>query len=120
MQRITVEVGSKDTKIDICYGKESEHILTLPIKFEEDYKKENKLTEEDIDKLIERVNILNVVYDDIHIYGTGLFRELNEEEKNEFLKEFKEKTGREFNILNDEEEKGLHEKGVEYLANRNN
>ena len=120
MQRIIVEVGSKNINIDICYGKESGHILTIPIEFEEDYKKENKLNKEDVDKLIERVNILNVVYDDIHIYGTGMFKELNEENRKEFLKKFKEETGRKFNILDDEEEKGLHEKGVEYLANRNN
>ncbi len=120
MQRIIVEVGSKNTNIDICYGKESKHILTIPIEFEKDHEKENKLTKEDIDKLIERVHILNVVYDDIHIYGTGIFRELNEENIKEFVKEFKEKTGREFNILSEEEEKELHEKGVEYLANRNN
>ena len=120
MQRIIVEVGSKNTNIDICYGKESEHILTLPIKFEEDYKKENKLNKEDVDKLIEKINILNVVYDDIHIYGTGMFRELNEEKRKEFLKKFKEETGRKFNILDDEEEKELQGKGVEYLANRNN
>lgn len=120
MQRIIVEVGSKNINIDICYGKESKHILAIPIEFEEDYKKENKLTKEDIDKLIERINILNVVYDDIHIYGTGIFRDLNEENKNGFLKEFREKTGRDFNILDKEEERELREKGVEYLANRNN
>jgi len=36
------------------------------------------------------------------------------------LKEFREKTGRDFNILDKEEERELREKGVEYLANRNN
>lgn len=120
MQRIIVEVGSKNTNIDICYGKESNHILSLPIEFEEDYKKENKLVKEDIDKLIERVNILNVVYDDIHIFGTGIFRNLNEEDRKEFIEEFKERTGREFKILDNDEEKKLHEKGAIYLVNRNN
>lgn len=120
MQRIIVEVGSKDTNIDICYGEETKHILSLPIEFEEHYKKEGKLSKEDIDKLIERVNILNVVYYDIHIYGTGIFRELKEEDKNEFMKEFKEKTGRDFIVLSEDEENKLHEKGVGYLANKEN
>lgn len=120
MQRIIVEVGSKNTNIDICYGEETKHILSLPIEFEEHYKKEGKPSKEDIDTLIERVNILNVVYYDIHIYGTGIFRELKEEDKKKFLNEFKEKTGRDFNILSKEEENKLHEKGAGYLANKEN
>ena len=120
MQRIIVEVDTENTNVDICYGKESKHILSLPIEFKKDYKKEGKLTKEDIDKLIERVNILNVVYYDIHIYGTGIFRELTEEDKKKFLEEFKERTGRNFNILSENEENKLHEKGTSYLANKEN
>ncbi len=120
MQKIIVEVGSKNTNIDICYGKDSKHILSLPIKFEENYQKEGKLSKDDIDKLIERVNILNVVYYDIHIYGTGVFRGLKEEEIKSFIKEFKERTKRDFCILSVEEENKLHEKGVSCLANKEN
>ena len=120
MQRIIVEVGSKNTNIDICFEEETKHILSLPIYFEENYRKNGKLAKEDIDKLIERVNILNVVYYDIHIYGTGIFKELKEEDKKEFLKEFKEKTRRDFYVLNKEEEKELQEKGIKYLVNKNN
>ena len=120
MQRIIVEVGSKNTNIDICYGEETKHILSLPIYFEENYRKNGKLAKEDIDKLVERVNILNVVYYDIHIYGTGVFRKLNEEERKSFINEFKEKTKRDFIVLSEEEEKNLREKGVNYLANKEN
>ena len=69
MQRIIVEVGSKNTNIDVCYKEETKHIMTQEIKFEENYKKEGKLDKKDIDTLIERVKILNVVYYDINIYG---------------------------------------------------
>ena len=120
MQKVIVEAGSKNTNIDICYKEEAKHILSLPIEFEEHYKKDGKLSKEDVNKLVERVNILNIVYYDIDIYGTGIFRELKEEDKKEFLKEFKEKTRREFNILSENEEKELKEKSVEYLANKEN
>lgn len=114
MQRIIVEVGSKDTKVDICYGEETKHILSLPIEFEEHYKKEGKISKKDIDELIKRINILNVVYYDIHIYGTEIFRKLDEEERKKFEKEIKEKTKRDFIVLGEEE------KGVNYLANKEN
>ncbi len=120
MQRIIVEVGSKNTNIDVCYKEETKHIMTQEIKFEENYKKEGKLDKKDIDTLIERVKILNVVYYDINIYGTGIFKDLKEDEKKKFVEYFKEQTGRKFEILNENEEKILLEKGVEYLANKNN
>ena len=118
MQRIIVEVGSKNTNIDICYEGTSENILTEPIEFEKHYKKDGKLLKEDVDKLIKRVKILNVVYYDIHIYGTGIFGKLKEKDKEEFLKEFKERTGREFDILSTGGEKEVNKKGLEYLANK--
>ena len=119
MQRIIVKVGSEGIDINICYGEKTEHILTQKIAFEENYKKENKIAKADMEKLLERIKILNVVYYDIHIYGTGIFARFKKEEKNKLIKENKEKTKREIYILNQEEEKQLEKEGIKYLIKNN-
>lgn len=119
MQKIIVKIGKNKTDIDICYGKETKHILDIPIEFEKHYKEQNKLDKEDIDDLIERVRRLNVVYEDIDIYGSCFFQEINNDIKEDFLSCFKEKTGRSILILKKDEEKELERQGLQYLLKNN-
>ncbi|MBQ8380186.1 MAG: hypothetical protein IJX34_05145 [Clostridia bacterium] len=111
MDKIVVEVGSTCTKVDKYDGEKIVHLKTLPIEFKKNFKKENKLNSDDINKLIELVNSLKE-YKDIFVCGTSVFRQLNEIEKDEFLSLFKEKTGLEFNIISQEQENIYTVKGA--------
>ena len=120
MQRIIIFVGKNKTNVDICYGKDTKNILSLPIEFERHYEKEGKLLKEDIQELIERVKILNVVYYDIHIFGTRFFGKLEEKELKKFKSNFEEETKRKFLILSDKEEKEVEKNGLGILVNKEN
>lgn len=111
MDKIVVEVGSTCTKVDKYDGEKIVHLKTLPIEFKKNFKKENKLNSDDINKLIELVNSFKE-YKDIFVCGTSVFRQLNEIEKDEFLSFFKEKTGLEFNVISQEQENIYTVKGA--------
>ena len=111
MEKIVVEVGSTCTKVDKYDGENIVHLKTLPIEFKKNFKIENKLNSDDINKLIELVNSFKE-YKDIFVCGTSVFRQLNEIEKDEFLNLFKEKTGLEFNIISQEQENIYTVKGA--------
>ena len=94
MKKIVVEVGSTCTKVDCYDGEKIEHIKTLPIEFKKNYKKENKLDYNDVRKLIELVN--SIESEDVFVCGTSIFRQLRENEKEEFLNLFKKETKKRF------------------------
>ncbi len=110
MEKIVIEVGSTCTKIDRYNGEEIEHISTTPIQFKRNYLNLNKLDENDVESLISLVN--SVKEDDVFVCGTSIFRQLDEEKRNNFLNEFKKRTGREFNIISQEEENIYTVKGA--------
>ena len=56
MERIIIEVGSTNTKIDKYDGKTIQNLGTETIEFKKNYKNENKLNENDVEKLINVVN----------------------------------------------------------------
>ena len=97
MNKIVVEVGSTCTKVDCYNGENIEHLKTVPIEFKKNYKKENKLNINDVTKLIELVNSIETK--DVFVCGTSIFRQLEDFEKEEFLNAFKNKTGKDFNII---------------------
>ncbi len=110
MDKIVVEVGSTCTKVDRYNGEDIVHVKTAPIEFKRNFKKENKLDSNDVKKLIELVNSQNK--ENIYVCGTSVFRQLKDDERNDFLTEFKNKTGLEFNIISQEDENILTVKGA--------
>lgn len=110
MKKIVVEVGSTCTKVDCYDGEKIEHIKTLPIEFKKNYKKENKLDYNDVRKLIELVN--SIEGEDVFVCGTSIFRQLRENEKEEFLNLFKKETKKDFNIISQEDENIYTVKGA--------
>ncbi len=107
MEKIIIEVGSTNTKIDLYNGKEIEHLETVTIEFKKNYKQENKLFVEDIEKLIKLVLKYKQSYANIYVCGTSVFRNLTGTQRDEFLKEFSNETGFEFNIISQEQENEL-------------
>lgn len=112
MERVIVEVGSTCTKVDVYNGKEIKHIGEKTIEFKNNYKKENKLNEIDVRKLIVLVNELKLKYSDIYVGGTSIFRDLKDQEKTDFLKLFYDETGIKFDIIDQKKENILTVKGV--------
>ena len=110
MKKIVVEVGSTCTKVDCYDGEKIDHIKTLPIEFKKNYKKENKLDYNDVRKLIELVN--SIESEDVFVCGTSIFRQLRENEKEEFLNLFKKETKKDFNIISQEDENIYTVKGA--------
>ncbi|MCI8654374.1 MAG: hypothetical protein HFJ48_00640 [Clostridia bacterium] len=107
MNKIIVEVGSTCTKVDKFDGKDIEKLEGKTIQFKKHYNEDKKLRESDIEELIRSIRELKEVSQDIYVCGTSIFRTLKDNEKGNFLEEFKRKTGYEFNIISQEQENEL-------------
>lgn len=110
MNKIVVEVGSTCTKVDKFDGNKIQHLKTVPIEFKKNYKLNNKLNENDVEKLIKLVNDLDK--SDIFVCGTSVFRQLDKEDESNFINKFKIETGLDFNIISQNEENTYTVKGA--------
>jgi len=104
MEKIVVEVGSTVTKVDGYDGKCVKHLADYVIEFKKNFKKENRLSEQDVEELIKMVKKLQEEYENVYVCGTSVFRALNDEQKREFLDKFKNNTDLDFDIISPEKE----------------
>lgn len=104
MKKIIIEVGSTNTKIDIYDGNTVKRLEELTILLKKHYKENKHILNEDINILINKINELKNNYKDIFVCGTSIFRDLNDNERIEFLTDFKNRTGLEFKIISSLEE----------------
>ena len=118
MNKIIVEVGSTCTKVDMYDGNNIKRIKDMTIQFKKNYIQNQHLKENDVNELIEVVNDLKNISKDIYICGTSIFRNLNNEEKSDFLNKFKKETGYDFEIISPKEENELTVKGTTRNVNR--
>ncbi len=107
MEKIIIEVGSTCMKIDKYDGKDIEHLETCTIEFKRNFKKANKLDDNDVNKLISKIKLIKEKYNNIYVCGTSIFRKLDDEQKKEFLNLFKKETGIDFDIISQEKENEL-------------
>ena len=107
MNKVIIEVGSTCTKIDQYDGNTIKRIDEKTIQFKRHYIEDGKLREEDVKELINSVNEVKKKAQDIYICGTSIFRGLQEDEKNEFLKKFENETGYPFQIISQQGENEL-------------
>ena len=117
MNKIIVEVGSTCTKIDKFDGENIEKLDGITIQFKKHYNEDKKLRESDIEELIKTINDLKSITEDIYVYGTSIFRTLNEIEKDNFLNKFKSDTGYDFNVISQEKENELTVYGTTRFVN---
>ena len=117
MNKIIIEVGSTDTKIDIYDGKDVKRLDELTILFKQNYKENNSISQNDINILVNKILELKKDYDDIYVCGTSIFRDLQESEKEIFLNNFFDKTGLHFNIISQEQENELTVLGATRFVN---
>lgn len=104
MEKLVVEVGSTVTKVDAYDGERVKHLADYVIHFKNNFKKENKLDEKDVEKLIKNIKELQEKCEDVYICGTSIFRVLTDEQRDEFLDRFKKETGLDFDIISQEKE----------------
>ena len=118
MEKLIIEVGSTCTKVDLFDGKEINRIKTETIEFKRNYKKENKLDKDDVEKLISLVKELKDQYQNIYVCGTSIFRSLSDEQRDEFLNLFLNNTGIKFDIISPEKENELTVEGAARNVNK--
>ena len=118
MKKLIIEVGSTCTKVDLFDGQEINRIKTETIEFKRNYKKENKLDKDDIEKIIGLVKELKDQYQNIYVCGTSIFRSLSDEQRNEFLNLFLNNTGIKFDIISPEKENELTVEGAARNVNK--
>lgn len=94
---VIIEIGSTNTKAYLCNHDEVTKINRKTIEFKNHYKIAHELTKEDKEKLYDFIASINE--ENIYVYGTSIFRELDENQKEAWIKEFKEKTGLDFTIV---------------------
>ncbi len=98
MERFTIiEIGSTTTKAYLYENNEVKNLGTKVIEFKNHYKIAQRIDEQDKKDLFEFIKNLNE--DNCFIYGTSIFRNLSNTEKETWLNEFKEETGFEFQIV---------------------
>lgn len=102
MKYTVVEVGSTNTKAYYVNDTEVSDAGFKTIEFKNHYKVNNQLDENDKKELIDFINSLD--NDNVYVFGTSIFRKLNDDQRNEWLKEFKSKTKHDFRIVSSDEE----------------
>lgn len=107
MEKVIIEVGSTNTKIDVYDGFRIKRLEEITILFKKHYKHTLKIDLLDIDVLVNKVNSLKSEYKDIFVCGTSIFRDLLISTKKEFLDTFKLRTGLDFIIISQDEENEL-------------
>lgn len=107
MNKVIIEVGSTNTKIDVYDDKTVKRLDEITILFKNNYQKNKDIDSNDIELLINKVLELKKDYDDIYVCGTSIFRDLDQNKKDIFITNFLDKTGLEFNIISQQEENEL-------------
>jgi len=102
---IVVEIGSTNTKAKLYDNGKIKDLGFKTIEFKDNFKKKGKIAHTDKEILYSYISILKNETPNIYVYGTSVFRNLDKEAKELWLKEFKDNTGLDFNIVSSEDEK---------------
>jgi len=99
-----IEIGSNNTKTHIYKDEDVIYENTTTIEFKKNYKKENKVNEEDLKKLHNIIeNVLNYTKN-VNIYGCSIFRNISKEELSEINKTLYDKFNLEIQVVSQEDE----------------
>lgn len=99
---VIIEVGSTNTKAYLCNANEVLDLVFKTIEFKNHYKKKKEIVEEDKKELYSFIN--NITNENIYVFGTSIFRNLTQNQRDAWLKEFKEHTNLDFRIVTSSEE----------------
>ncbi len=94
---VIIEIGSTTSKAYLYENNEVIDLERRTIELKNHYKLENKIKEDDKIELYDFVN--SNKKENTYVFGTSIFRNLNDNQKEEWFKEFKENTGLDFTIV---------------------
>ena len=116
-----IEIGSSNTKTHIYKGEDVIYENTTTIEFKKNYKNENKINENDLDRLYEVINNATNYTKNISIYGCSIFRNISKEELNEINKKLYNKFNLKIQVVSQEDEANYTALGcynnIEYNGN---
>lgn len=99
-----IEIGSNNTKTHIYKDEEVIYDNTTTIEFKKNYKRENKVNEEDLNKLYEVIEIALNYTKNVNIYGCSIFRNISKEELSKINKNLYNKFNLEIQVVSQEDE----------------
>lgn len=99
-----IEIGSNNTKTHVYENDKVLYDATTTIGFKKNYAKEERILEEDLNKLYKVIEQVKEYTDNIHVYGCSIFRKLNEDELNSINKDLKDKYNLEVQVVSQEKE----------------
>ncbi len=116
-----IEVGSTTTK-GYLYDNGKITVLDFAlIEFKKNYNVNKEILESDKSKLYDYIKKISDAFSNVFVYGTSIFRNLTDDQKESFLTEFKNKTGFDFTVVSSVEEEKYTVAGavanVEYDGN---
>lgn len=99
-----IEIGSNNTKTHVYENDKVLYDTTTTIEFKKNYAKNEKILEEDLNKLYKVIEQVKNYTDNIYVYGCSVFRKLSEEELNTINKDLKDKYNLEVQVVSQEKE----------------
>ncbi|MCX8073961.1 MAG: hypothetical protein N2749_00030 [Clostridia bacterium] len=99
-----IEVGSTNSKGYIYGDNKLNEIPFVNIEFKKNYKANGKIVQEDKKKIFEYIIKIRELSDKVYVYGTSIFRDLDETSRSNFIDEVKEVTGAQFEVVSSERE----------------
>lgn len=99
-----IEIGSNNTKTHIYKDDEVVFESNTTIEFKKNYKLENKINEEDLNKLFDVIKNTLEYTSNIHIYGCSIFRSITNEQLQEINKKIYNKFNLKIEVVSQEDE----------------
>lgn len=116
-----VEIGSNNTKTHIYKNEELIYENTDTIEFKKNYKTENRIDENDLNRLYEVIRNILKYTKNINIYGCSIFRNIAKEELNEINKKLNDEFSVKIQVVSQEDEANYTALGcyndIEYNGN---
>ena len=99
-----IEIGSNNTKTHIYENESLIYENSTTIEFKKNYLKDNKIYENDLEKLFNLIEEAKKYTENIHVYGCSIFRNIKKEELDEINSELKDKFNVEIEVVSQEDE----------------
>ena len=99
-----IEIGSNNTKTHVYENDSVIYDSNVTIEFKKNYKLENKIKEEDFNKLVDVIKDTLKYTSELHVYGCSIFRNLSEEELSSINSKLDELFGINIEVVSQEDE----------------
>lgn len=99
-----IEIGSNNTKTHVYENDSVIYDSNVTIEFKKNYKLENKIKEEDFNKLVDVIKDTLKYTSELHVYGCSIFRNLGEEELSSINSKLNELFGINIEVVSQEDE----------------